>query len=175
MVLGMKLTLGQNKILVAGLITLALAVFGWFAGRQVAIAPGYGNGQEKIAPPTITEAIVTKVIDGDTVVIQGGDHVRLLGIDADESGYPCYKAAKTRLEELVLGKTVKLEADQENLDQYGRLLRHVFLDGKNIDEQLVSEGLAIARFYPENQKYKTEIVAAETTAIQNKAGCKWGK
>jgi len=41
-----------------------------------------------------SEAVVTKIIDGDTIVIQGGQHLRLLGIDADESGYPCYEPAK---------------------------------------------------------------------------------
>ena len=42
-------------------------------------------------------AVITKIIDGNTVVIESGDHVRLLGIDADESGYPCYYEAKNRL------------------------------------------------------------------------------
>src|SRR3989344_971992 len=44
--------------------------------------------------------IVTKVIDGDTVVVQGGEHVRLSGIDADEKNYPCYGDAKIGLEKL---------------------------------------------------------------------------
>ena len=119
------------------------------------------------------DSIVTKVIDGDTVVVEGGDHVRLLGMDADEKGYPCYDAAKTRLEELTLEKTVKLESDGTDKDQYGRLLRYIFAGGQNIDEQLVAEGLAVARFYPENKKYRTEIDAAEALAIKNKTGCKW--
>ncbi|MCX6719953.1 MAG: DUF5667 domain-containing protein [Candidatus Staskawiczbacteria bacterium] len=40
--------------------------------------------------------IVTKVIDGDTIVVEGGFHVRLLGMDADEKGYPCYEPASRR-------------------------------------------------------------------------------
>jgi micrococcal nuclease len=123
--------------------------------------------------PLGKETIVTKVIDGDTVIVSGGDHVRLLGMDADEKGYPCYDAARLRLEELVLGKSVRLEMDQQDLDQYKRQLRYVFLGDENVDEKLVAEGLAIARFYPENQKYKAEITAAEAVAIKNKTGCKW--
>jgi len=119
------------------------------------------------------EKIVTKIIDGDTAIIEGGSHVRLLGIDADEKGYPCFDAARLRLEELVLGKPVLLEADAEDLDQYGRKLRYVFLSGTNINEQLVAEGMVIARFYPQNQKYKSEIVAAEAAAVKNRTGCKW--
>ncbi|MDO8486477.1 MAG: hypothetical protein Q7S77_02170, partial [Candidatus Staskawiczbacteria bacterium] len=56
------------------------------------------NNSECLAKP---ETIVTKVIDGDTIVVEGGYHIRLLSIDADETGFPCYQDAKTRLEELV--------------------------------------------------------------------------
>jgi len=121
----------------------------------------------------VKKAIVTKVIDGDTVIIEGGAHVRLLGIDADERGYPCYFAAKKRLEELVLNKEVYLEMDKDDKDQYGRYLRYLILDGENINLKLVQEGLAVARFYPGNTKYKKEIVNAEKYAIENKIGCKW--
>jgi micrococcal nuclease len=126
--------------------------------------------------PIISEnKIVTKVIDGDTVVVEGGYHVRLLGMDADEKGYPCYEPAKKRLEDLVLGKMVNLVKDKTDLDQYGRLLRYIFLDNKNIDEQLVIEGLAVARFYEPDTKYKSEISQAEQQAISGKIGCKWSK
>lgn len=119
--------------------------------------------------------VVTKVIDGDTVVVEGGYHVRLLGMDADEKNYPCYDSAKTRLEQWVLGKQVVLEKDMTDVDQYGRCLRTIFLGGENIDAKLVREGLAVARFYPPDVKYKQEITAMEAQAIGNKTGCKWNK
>jgi micrococcal nuclease len=115
---------------------------------------------------------VTKVIDGDTVIAEG-ESVRLLGIDADERGYPCYKEAKKRLEELILNKEVYLERNVVNKDQYGRYLRYIFLNGQNINLELVKEGLAIARFSPENVKYKEEIIAAEKDAREKGIGCKW--
>ena len=117
--------------------------------------------------------IVTKVIDGDTVVVEGGWHVRLLGMDADETGYPCYVPAKTRLENLVLAKQVVLEKDKSDVDQYGRCLRYIFLGSVNIDTQLVQEGLAVARFYEPDVKYRAEITAAEKLAQASKTGCKW--
>jgi endonuclease YncB( thermonuclease family) len=119
--------------------------------------------------------IVTKVIDGDTVVVEGGYHIRLLGMDADEKGYPCYDSAKTRLENLVLGKQVELEKDKTDLDQYGRCLRYIFLGDENIDVRLVKEGLAIARFYEPDVKYKSEISVAEKQAQTLRIGCKWEK
>ena len=121
-----------------------------------------------------SQTIVTKVIDGDTVVVEGGYHVRLLGMDADEKDYPCYEPAKVRLENLVLGKSVVLEKDKTDVDQYGRCLRYVIVGNINVDVQLVKEGLAVARFYAPDVKYKTEIVEAEKQAQISEIGCKWG-
>jgi len=118
--------------------------------------------------------LATKVIDGDTFLIEGGYSVRILGIDADERGYPCYEPAKSRLEELILNKEVKLEKGNEDYDQYCRYLRYVFVDDKNISLELVKEGLVVARFSPEDLKYREEISLAEKEARENRIGCKWG-
>jgi len=123
----------------------------------------------------VEKKLVTKIIDGDTVTIEGGERVRLLGIDADERDYPCYEPAKQRLEELVLNKEVCLESDGEDQDQYKRYLRYLILDGENINLRLVEEGLAIAYFYPQNVKYRDEITKAEKEARENKIGCKWSE
>ena len=122
-----------------------------------------------------SSTIVTKVIDGDTLIVQGGYHVRLLGIDADEKNYPCYQEAKNRLEELVLNKKVTLEKDRTDVDQYGRCLRTVFLGESNIDLKLVGEGLAVARSYLPDNKYSLDISRAEKQAIEGYLGCKWHK
>lgn len=142
----------------------------------------YFSLQEKIESknincqcPNSENVLVTKVIDGDTIVVQGGYHIRLLGIDADEKGYPCYEKAKKRLEELILNKIVRLEKDIENCDKYGRCLNYVFLNQKNINLEMIKEGLAIARFYPPNLKYEKSFQEAEKEAILNKRGCKWKK
>ena len=116
--------------------------------------------------------IVTKIIDGDTIIVSGGETIRLLGMDTDEKGQPCYKQAKQRLENLTLNKEVMLKAGKEDKDIYGRSLRYIFLGEENINVLLVKEGLAIARL--ENSKlYAQEIKDAEAYAIQNKIGCKW--
>lgn len=142
----------------------------------------YFSSQEKGKPgsplplvqcPAPSKVMVTKIIDGDTIIVEGGYHIRLLGIDADERDYPCYEPAKNRLEELILNKEVKLEKDITDVDQYKRCLRYIFLDKQSIDLELVKEGLAIARFYEPDVKYKDEITSAEKTAIENKIGCKW--
>ena len=142
------------------------------AGTQVKTTSSQSNSSV-VSCGAAENVIVTKVIDGDTIVVEGGYHVRLLGMDADENGYPCYEPAKIRLEELVLSKQVGLEKDKTDLDQYGRCLRYIFINNTNVDVQLVQEGLAVARFYPPDVKYKTEIASAEKQAQQNSVGCKW--
>jgi micrococcal nuclease len=118
------------------------------------------------------EKIVTKITDGDTIIIQGGERVRLLGIDCDERGKKCYTEAKEWMEIELLNKEVILIQEGIDKDIYGRSLRYIFLDGENINLKLVELGLCISRF-DQDSKYKTEIVGAEEKAIKNKIGCKW--
>lgn len=118
--------------------------------------------------------LVTKVIDGDTLIIEDGFPIRILGIDTDEQDYPCYQEAKNKLEELVLNKEVKLQKEKKDKDRYCRYLRHIFLDGQNIGLELIKQGLAVSRFSSDNiNLYKDEIIEAEKNARKNKIGCKW--
>lgn len=174
----MKRFLKENKTVLAILIGFLVVGVGIYFGLQrVQLQKEKGFIETCSNIPKLADGavkLVTKVIDGDTFLIEGGYSVRILGIDADERGYPCYEAAKKRLEELVLSKEVKLEKGKEDLDQYCRYLRYVFLDDKNISLELVKEGLVVARFSPEDTKYREEIIQAEKEARENKIGCKWG-
>ena len=177
--------LEKNKIFL-GIILVALIVWGAIYFSKVKVNKnliGSLVSKEEFSSKPCTnlplledgaKKLVTKVIDGDTFLIEGGYSVRILGIDADERGYPCYQAAKERLEELILNKEVRLEKEKEDFDQYCRYLRYVFADDKNVSLELVKEGLAVARFSPENIKYREEISLAEKEARENKIGCKWG-
>lgn len=180
--------MSQKYLIFIGLILGAVIIGGFVFAAMVYVPHGQNsysvaskhNTQsvkvDQVAVATCqasANTIVTKVIDGDTVVVAGGYHVRLLGMDADEKNYPCYDAAKVRLEDLVLNKEVVLEKDVTDIDQYGRCLRTIFLGNDNIDVQLVKEGLAVARFYQPDVKYRAEISAAEQQAMSSKAGCKW--
>ncbi len=130
-------------------------------------------GQDETGNGQLETKLVTKIIDGDTVIVEGGDSVRLLGIDTDERGYPCYSAAKDRLEELVLNREAVLEREGEDKDQYGRYLRYILLDDDNVNVRMVSEGYAVARLDPDNVRYRDDIIAAEKSAMSNGIGCKW--
>lgn len=119
------------------------------------------------------KTIVTNVIDGDTIVISGGERIRLLGIDAPEKGEFYYKESKARLEQLIENKEVSLEKEGENKDKYDRLLRYVFVDDTNINMQMVEEGYAICYFYGKS-KYQESCKSLEEKAMNDKTG-RWQK
>jgi len=173
--------LEKNKIFI-GIILGALIVGGaiYFSSKRIEKSEIYKSQTIVRNCKNLPELedgatkLATKIIDGDTFLIEGGYSVRILGIDADEKGYPCYEAAKERLEELILNKEVELEKGKEDFDQYCRYLRYVFVDDKNVSLGLIREGLAVARFSSEDTKYRKEISLAEKEARENKIGCKWG-
>ncbi|MGB9598537.1 MAG: thermonuclease family protein [Minisyncoccales bacterium] len=119
-----------------------------------------------------TEDRVKSVVDGDTLLMEGGYYVRILGINADEKEEKCYLPAKKRLEDLVLEKKVLLKKEKEDKDEYCRYLRNVFLNGENIGLLLLKEGLVVS-FFVENLKNKEEILKIENEAKEKKIGCQW--
>lgn len=112
-------------------------------------------------------AKVVRVIDGDTFVIETGEHVRVIGINAPEMKTVYGQPAKEHLIALIDGKTVDLQNDHTSADKdkFGRLLRYVFLNGVDIDKQMVADGYAIAflkyRFDKEEEYKQTELDARQ--------------
>jgi endonuclease YncB( thermonuclease family) len=86
------------------------------------------------------EAVVSRVVDADTVVTTAGDHVRVLGIDACEMQYPGGVRARDAARPLLEGQTVRLSAQfgAPDRDPWGRALRYVQLpDGRDFGEVIV--------------------------------------
>lgn len=115
------------------------------------------------------KTITTNVIDGDTIVINGGERVRLLGIDTPEKGEFYYKEAKARLEQLIENNEISIEKEGDNKDKYDRLLRYIFLNETNINMEMVEEGYAICYFYGKS-RYQSLCRSLEQNAMQNKLG-----
>jgi len=130
------------------------------------------------APVTIeSQARVVRVIDGDTIEIAGGTHVRYIGMDTPES-YPEVEfygpEAKAKNIELVEGKVVTLVKDVSETDKYGRLLRYVYVDGVFVNGELVRLGYARAVAYPPDTKYELLLSQLEKEAKAAKLGI-WGE
>lgn len=119
--------------------------------------------------------LVTRVIDGDTIEIQGGEKVRYIGIDAPESVSPrepaeCFaKNALAKNKSLVEGKKVLLVKDTSERDRYGRLLRYVYVGNSFVNKILIEEGYASAVTFPPDVSYSKTFKALENEAkTQNK-------
>jgi endonuclease YncB( thermonuclease family) len=117
--------------------------------------------------PTLETHQITSVIDGDTVELSTGQRVRLKGINAPESSMKYYEEAKNFTRVMTENKTVRLEI--YGLDKYRRLLAHIFINERNINEQILSEGLATLYYYEPDAHYK-ELKQAEEFARLNSKG-----
>jgi len=126
--------------------------------------------QEAVSPPepitsgTQETALVTSVIDGDTIILSTDERVRLICVDAPEKGQPYSIEAHEKLRQLVLNKEVVLEKDIRDRDAYDRLLRYVFVKGYDAGKELVQSGLAIAKRYEPDVKYCAEYEQVQTLA-----------
>lgn len=130
-----------------------------------------------------SSAKVIRVIDGDTIELEGGIKLRYIGIDTPETRHPtvgveCYGAESSQKNtELVLNKEVRLEKDVSETDRYGRLLRYVYVTTDSgeifVNQELAKTGFAQARSYPPDIKYQEIFRAAEAEAREKKLGL-WG-
>lgn len=110
-----------------------------------------------------------KVIDGDTIVLDGNEIVRLIGIDTPETkdprkpvqyyGREAYEFTKR----LVEGKKVRLAYDLNKKDKYGRTLAYVYLeDGTFLNAEVVKQGYGFAyryflfKYFDEFKQYERE-------------------
>jgi len=112
--------------------------------------------------------LVTRIIDGDTIEIESGTKVRYIGIDTPEIGQPYYLEATEANRKLVEGKKIWLEKDLEDKDEYGRLLRYVWVDEIMVNAELVRLGYAYSYSYPPNLKYQTYFLQMEKEAREQK-------
>ena len=127
------------------------------------------------------EALVRRVVDGDTVVLSSGEPVRYIGMDTPELHHPrkpvqAYgREAMEFNRRLVEGKQVHLEFDVERYDKYHRLLVYVFLqDGTFVNAELVRQGYARLMTIPPNVKYADLFVKLQREAREARRGL-WGK
>ncbi|MHB8536307.1 MAG: thermonuclease family protein [Sulfuricaulis sp.] len=116
-------------------------------------------------------AEIRYVIDGDTVVLADGQHLRLIGINAPELGkdgapdQPVAAQARARLAALVEKRRVTLAFGPERHDHYGRLLAYVLLpDGSDAEQIMLREGFAWAVAVPPDVKKISAYLAAENEA-----------
>jgi micrococcal nuclease len=124
------------------------------------------------------EAIVERVIDGDTIIVSGDVRVRYILVDAPEATGgrdDCYGASAAQFNrDLVLGKTVQLAYDVDCEDAYDRTLAYVTVGGQDVNKLLVERGYAcVLHIPPDGDARAAELQAAQATARAARRGL-WG-
>lgn len=137
---------------------------------------------------TLINATYVRIVDGDTIIVRVGgsnERVRLIGINTPELNKPdgpveCYATEASNQTESLIGDAdghILLERDVSETDQYGRLLRYVWLvtpQGKQLlNEELVEGGYARAIAYHPDVKYQSALNRDQTAARQQGRGL-WG-
>lgn len=120
---------------------------------------------------------VAHVYDGDTIILENGKRIRLLGINTPEiesrlrTEEPGGAAAQKWLQNKLQNKPVYLEFDQVKRDKYNRLLAHVFLsNGEHVNLALLQNGLAAVSIIPPNGRYSDKLIQAQQQAEQSGLG-----
>ncbi len=126
------------------------------------------------------EVLVTRVVDGDTLELNGGEKVRLIGVDTPETVDPrksvqCFGiAAKDFTTNLLENQWVRLEKDVSAKDRYGRTLAYVWRDSVMVNDLLLKEGFAKLATYPPDVKYVELFTASQESARTAQKGL-WGE
>ncbi len=120
--------------------------------------------------------VVTRVVDGDTIEIDTGQKVRLIGVNSPESVDPrktvqCFgKEASAYTKSRLLNQNVRLIKDVSETDHFGRLLRYVYRGDELFNNTLVLEGYAFATSYPPDIAHQREFQTSQRTAEFNNKG-----
>ena len=144
------------------------------------------------AGPAAATALVTRVVDGDTIEVRIGDgveDVRLIGIDTPETVKPgapveCFGPQASRFTHgLLEGKRVRLVFGEERRDPYDRLLAYAYLDPaieahapgrpRFVNATLVRRGLARSLTIPPNDRFAPLLRRLELDAARTGRGL-WG-
>jgi len=153
---------------------------------------GAACGGSAVPPPTVGPArgdlpagldvVVERVVDGDTIVVTGGERVRLIGVDTPETADPrrpvgCFGSEASAFMSRLLpeGTPVRLVGDAEPRDRYDRLLAYAYRlpDGLFVNAELVRQGYAVPLTIPPNVAHTGELVALAGQAREAGRGL-WG-
>jgi len=151
----------------------------------VVFLPLYASSVYPLGERAAQYRTVRRVVDGDTLVLENKERVRLIGVDTPETKHPRRpveyygKEASAFTKRMVQGKRVRLEFDQANAhighkDKYRRTLAYVFLeDGTSLNAEIIKQGYGFAytRF---PFKYMDEFRRYEREAREQGRGL-WGK
>lgn len=154
-------------------LRLLILIF-WLLPAAAAAGPALPEGFVRFG-----EGRAASVIDGDTLVLDDGREVRLVGIQAPKLplGRPGFKAwplaeeVRALLHELAAGAEVTLHSGGARMDRHGRVLAHlVRADGLWLQGEILRRGMARVYSFPDNRKGVAEMLTLEAAARAGREG-----
>jgi endonuclease YncB( thermonuclease family) len=119
------------------------------------------------------QVLAVAAIDGDTLLLEDGREVRLVGLQApklplgrpDFETWPLAEEAKAALEALALGEALTLAYGGRQMDRHGRALAHLYLDdGTWVQGELLKLGMARVYSFADNRALADDMLALERAA-----------
>lgn len=176
---------GALFIILIGLFALSPAVvseLSLYFDRYNTVESILGSN-EQLLPEGVEKGFISRVVDGDTAVLQDGRTIRILYIDTPETVKPnspieCYGPEASSFSKKVLErKPVLLRYDKQKLDRYGRHLMIVYFDGvdtndieRSFNAIMIREGYATVSIYSPNNQFENELKKIENDAKANNKG-----
>jgi micrococcal nuclease len=169
---GIFKSLGVSPSLVNKILGVIVLMGGGFGTYTVLTNDQILNGEAAV--------YMSSVLDGDTFNFsphpnpppsgEGEVRIRLSEIDAPEVGECYFEESKNALQKVLLGEKLKLEKNISGVDNFGRLIRYVFVlkpgakdDNIFVNKYMLENGYA--KYFPdENVSYQKELVIAESVA-----------
>ncbi|MDX5474885.1 MAG: thermonuclease family protein [Bacillaceae bacterium] len=174
----------MNKFVIGFLLSFSLLLSGCIAEEFIINSENFEsafnkqNNEQEFNRVTVP---ITSVIDGDTIRVKfegKEERVRFLLIDTpemnhgnDEEPQPFGQDATDFVKDMLKAGEVELELDINERDRYGRILAYLYVDGVNVQEELLRNGLArVAYVFPPNTRYVDEYKAIQQEAQANEMG-----
>ncbi|MCU0651028.1 MAG: thermonuclease family protein [Candidatus Omnitrophica bacterium] len=184
-----RVSKARGPVVIIGSVIVGAIMLLFSQGNKAGLPGSAGNTQFSSAG-SYDNVFVSRVVDGDTLALSGGEKVRLIGIDTPEmhESDKLYRDSKKSGQDvktiqalgrksyaftrsLVEGKNVRLEFDVEKRDKYNRLLAYVYLpDGTFVNAEIVKQGYASLLTYPPNVKHADEFRILYRQAREKKSG-----
>ena len=166
--------LGRAKPLAGWL----LVVLGCFVAFFLIARPSAQDLPAELADGGV--AVVRSVIDGDTVQLEDGREVRLVGVQAPKlplgrkgfEAWPLAGEAKRQLEDLILGRAVRLAYGGLRTDRHRRQLAHLYRedDGLWVQGAILASGMGRTYSFPDNRALVAELLEQERAARADRLG-----
>ena len=117
---------------------------------------------------------VKKVVDGETILLESGEFVKLIGVEAPETGEAFFDESTKFNSLLVDKKTLNLQFDLQGRDANGNLLAYVHAEGVFVNAQIIKHGYGKFSPHPKNTRHQELFKVYESEAIRFGKGI-WAK